>query len=365
MRRSLLWKLLAINILVIGIAVTVAAMSIRGLADVIFSNLMKEFHIQVEGMHAAFVAAMNRSLLEASLIAGGIGLLLSLVLFREVVRPLRGMMRMAARIASGDYGARAPVTSADEVGGLAESLNRMAAALETLERLRKDLVANVAHELRTPLANLRGYLEAIHDEVTPASAETLGMLHEEVMRLVRLVEALHALSVFDAQVPRIRPSAVEIGALVRRLLDLRRGEFAAKGIALHSDVAVNGPIQADPDLLSQALHNLIDNALKYTPVGGGVTVRVAENGQSIRLAVTNSGEGIAAEDLPFIFERFYRGEKSRSRTSGGAGIGLAIVKEVARVHGGEVGAMSEGGETTVWLTLDRSPRPVPAPAQAS
>lgn len=365
MRRSLLWKLLGINILVIGIAVTVAAMSIRGLADVIFSNLMKEFQIQVEGMHAAFVAAMTRSLIQASLIAGGIGLLLSLVLFREVVRPLRGMMSMAARIASGDYGARAPVTSADEVGGLAESLNRMAAALETLERLRKDLVANVAHELRTPLANLRGYLEAIHDEVTPASAETIGTLHEEVMRLVRLVEALHELSMFDAQLPRVRPAAVEIGALVRRLLDLRRGEFAAKGIALHSDVAVNRPIQADPDLLSQALHNLIDNALKYTPAGGLVTVRVAEQDQSIRLAVTNSGEGIAAEDLPFIFERFYRGEKSRSRTSGGAGIGLAIVQEVARVHGGEVGAISEGGETTIWLTLDASFRPVPAPAQAS
>ncbi len=365
MRRSLLWKLLGINILVIGIAVTVAAMSIRGLADVIFSNLMKEFHIQVEGMHDAFVAAMTQSLFQASLIAGGIGLLLSLVLFREVVRPLRGMMAMAARIASGDYGARAPVTSADEVGGLAESLNRMTAALETLERLRKDLVANVAHELRTPLANLRGYLEAIHDEVTPASAATIGMLHEEVMRLVRLVEALQELSMFDAQLPRVRTAAVEIGALVRRLLDLRRGEFAAKGITLHSDVAVNGPIQADPDLLSQALHNLIDNALKYTPAGGGVTVRVAENGQSVRLAVTNSGEGIAAEDLPFIFERFYRGEKSRSRTSGGAGIGLAIVKEVARVHGGEVGAMSEGGETMVWLTLDRSSRQVPAPAQAS
>ncbi len=365
MRRSLLWKLVGINILVVGIAIAAAAMSIGRLADVIFANLMAEFHIQVEGMHAMFVAAMTRSLIEASLIAGGIGLLLSLVLFREVVRPLRGMRAMAARIASGDYAARAPVTSSDEVGGLAESLNQMSAALETLERLRKDLVANVAHELRTPLANLRGYLEAVRDDVTPASAETIGMLHEEVMRLVRLVEALHELSTFDAQLPRVRAVAVDVGALVRRLLDLRRGEFAARGIALHSDVTVNGPVQADPDMLSQALHNLIDNALKYTPSAGGVTVRVADEGQSVRLAVTNSGEGITAEDLPYIFERFYRGEKSRSRTSGGAGIGLAIVKEVARVHGGEVGANSQRGETTVWLTLDASSRPNPAPAKAS
>jgi len=365
MRRSLLWKLLGINILVMGIAVSVAAMAISQLADAIFMNLMKEYHLQLDFMRSLFGASLTRALIQAGLVAGAIGLLLSLVLFRKVVRPLRGMMTMAGRIASGDYAARAPVTSADEVGGLAESLNRMAVALDTLERLRKDLVANIAHELRTPLANLQGYLEAIHDEVTPASAETIGMLHEEVMRLVRLVEALHELSMFDAQLPRMRPTAVEVGDLVRRLLDLRRGEFVAKGIALHSDVTVSGPVQADPDLLAQALHNLLDNALKYTPCGGGVRVRVADERQSVRLAVTNSGEGIAAEDLPYIFERFYRGDKSRSRTSGGAGIGLAIVKEVARVHGGEVGANSEGGETTVWLTLDASSRPVPAPAQAS
>jgi len=358
MQRSLIWKLVGINILVVGVAIAVAAMSIGGLADQIFSNLMKDFHIEVEGIHQVFTAAFTRSLIDASLIAGGVGLLLSWFLFREVVRPLRSMMGMAERIASGDSAARAPVASRDEVGRLAESLNRMAASLETLERLRKDLVANVAHELRTPLSNLRGYLEAVGDGVTTASPETITMLHEEVMRLVRLVDALHELSQLDALLPRARSEPVDLGALIRRMAGLRTGEFTAKGIGLHTDVAVNGPVQADADLLAQALSNLLDNALKYTPSGGTVTVRAAGDGEAIRLAVTNTGAEIAAEDLPYIFERFYRGEKSRARSSGGAGIGLAIVKEVARVHGGDVGAASESGETTVWLTFPaaRAPR---------
>ncbi len=351
MRRSLLWKLLAINLVVVGVAMVVAAITIGQLSDAIFMSVMKQFRIEVEEIHDQFMAALTHSLVVTSIIAGGIGLLLSLVLFREFVRPLRAMMGMAGRIASGDYGARARVESRDEVGSLGDSLNRMAGALETLERLRKDLVANVAHELRTPLANLRGYLEAMHDGVTPPSAEAITSLHEEVMRLVRLVDALHELSLFDAHLPRMRPEAVDVGALVRRLLDLRRAEFQRKHITLHSEVAVNGRPRADPDLLAQALGNLIDNAVKYTPPGGGVTVRAGASGQSVRIGVTNTGEGVAPEDLPFIFERFYRGEKSRSRTSGGAGIGLAIVKEVARVHGGDVGASSSGGETTVWLSL--------------
>jgi signal transduction histidine kinase len=366
MRRSLLWKLLGINILVVGVAIGVAAMHVRGLANVIFMNLMKNFNIETEGIHSQFVTALNNTLVQTTLIAGGIGLLLSLILFREVVRPLRSMMTMAGRIAAGDYGVRASVTSADEVGRLAEWLNTMAVSLERLERLRKDMVANVAHELRTPLTNLRGYLEAVRDGVTAATPETITLLHEEVMRLVRLVQALHELSLFDANLPQMRLSAVDIGALVRRVLDLRRAEFADKGIAVHSDVAVTGTIHADPDLLAQALNNLVDNALKYTPRGGGVTVSARQApGQSVRLAVANTGQEIPVADLPNIFERFYRGDKSRSRDSGGAGIGLAIVKEVASAHGGEAGAFSEGGETTVWLTVEGAPRSTPASGSAT
>jgi len=148
---------------------------------------------------------------------------------------------------------------------------------------------------------------------------------------------------------------VDLDELVRRLLTVRRPEFEGKGIAVRTAVGVKGFVRADPDLLAQAIGNLLDNAAKYTPPGGDVAIEISPIGGEIRVAVSNSGEGIAPEDLPFIFERFYRGDKSRSRESGGAGIGLAIVKEVAGLHGGTVGARSDGGRTTVWLTVPTAP----------
>lgn len=355
MRRSLLWKLLGINLLVVAVAVVVASLTIRQFADAIFAGLMNEFHIQTGELHRLFMQTLTRSLVLAGLAAGGIGLLLSLVLFRRVVDPVREMKGMASRIASGDYAARARVASADELGSLAESLNRMADSLATLERLRKELVSNVAHELRTPLTNLRGYLEAIHEGVAPASVELIASLHEDVMRLVRLVEALQTLTRFDAR-PRPQLEHVDVETLIRRQLDLYRGQFAARRIVLETQIAAVRPLRADSDLLAQAVQNLLDNALKYTPDGGRVELEIAPADGAVSIAVTNTGEAIAPEDLPHIFERFYRGEKSRSRESGGAGIGLAIVREVAALHGGQVGAQSADGLTTVWLSVAITPQ---------
>jgi two-component system sensor histidine kinase BaeS len=351
MRRSLLWKLLGINLLVIGVAVAVAAVTIGQFADAIFMRLMKEFNLQTDVIHGLFTQTLLRSLILASLIAGTLGLLLSVFLFRRVVDPVRAMKAMAARIAAGDYGARVSGHSEDELGALAESLDQMAASLANLERLRKDLVANVAHELRTPLTNLRGYLEAIHEGVAPASMETIGSLHEDVMRLVRLVDALHALTLLDARLPRLQLEDVDLRTLLDRLVERYRGQFASRGIAVEKQLEATAPVRADRDLVSQAAANLLDNALKYTPGGGQVAVDMSASNGAIRIAVSNTGDEIAREDLPFIFERFFRAEKSRSRESGGAGIGLAIVKEVAGVHGGQVGADSADGITTVWFTV--------------
>lgn len=351
MRRSLLWKLLGINLLVIGVAVAVAAVTIGQFADAIFMRLMKEFNLQTEVIHGLFTQTLLRSLILAGLIAGSVGLLLSVFLFRRVVDPVRQMEAMAARIAAGDYGARVRAHSEDELGALADSLNRMAESLAALERLRKDLVANVAHELRTPLTNLRGYLEAIREGVAPASKETIGSLHDDAMRLVRLVDALHALTLLDARLPRLQMEDVDLQALLDRLVDRYRAQFVARGIEVEKQFTATAPVRADRDLVSQAAQNLLDNALKYTPGGGHVAVGTSAANGVVRIAVSNTGDGIAREDLPFIFERFFRAEKSRSRESGGAGIGLAIVKEVAGVHGGQVGADSADGVTTVWFTV--------------
>jgi signal transduction histidine kinase len=183
----------------------------------------------------------------------------------------------------------------------------------------------------------------------------VASLHDEVMRLVRLVDALHQLSLFDVRLSGLASDDVEVAEVVQRLLDLRRHEFAARGLTVDSSLSREGHVRADPDLLSQAVGNLLDNALKYTPAGGEVFVGVGRADGQVRVVVTNSGEGIAASDLPFVFERFYRAEKSRSRSSGGAGIGLAIVKEVAMAHGGEVGAASEPGTTTIWFSVPAAP----------
>jgi len=347
---TLFWRLLAISLLVVAVAVGVTAVTIGRVADVIFADLMMKFHIETAGLQRLFAGSLARSLLVTSLIAGGVGVLLSAVLVRAVTQPVRRMRDLARRIASGDYAARMEAGGAIELAHLATSLNRMAESLQRLEGLRKDLVANVAHELRTPLTNLRGYLEAVSEGVTPASSETIGMLHGEVMRLVRLVDALHDLSRLDAVLPQLRPGPLDLGALAERLVALRQADFAARGVTVRV-VAPAVRVKADADLVSQALSNLLDNALKYTPRAGDVSVEVAPGDGMVRLAVSNSGEDIPSADLPFIFERFYRGEKSRSRESGGAGIGLAIVQEVARAHGGQTGASSGGGRTTVWISL--------------
>jgi two-component system sensor histidine kinase BaeS len=355
-RGSLRWRLLGVQLLVIAIAVIVSGIAISQLASHTFMAIMVRYHIDPTMIEAEFHAETRRILLISSLITASIAMLLGWALVTRIVRPLNQMMMLAERIAQGDYARRVDARGHDEIGRLAESLNQMAASLMHIEGLRRDLVANVAHELRTPLATLRGYLEGLRDGIAPATHDTFELLHEEVLRLVRLVDDLHQLSQFDARISRLRSAPLDVRALVDRLVAVCRPEFTSRGLTLAD--AGGGPlptIEADADLVSQALRNLIDNALRYAAPGATVTVSARREGPGVRLAVANTGEGIAPEALPRIFERFYRGEKSRSRETGGAGIGLSIVREIARAHGGETGAASQDGWTTVWFTL-QAPR---------
>jgi two-component system, OmpR family, sensor histidine kinase BaeS len=359
-RGSLLWRLLGVQLLVIAIAVTVSGIAISQLASHTFMAIMLRYHIDPTVIEVEFHTEIRRILLISSLITASIAMLLGWALVRRIVRPLNQMMMLAERIAQGDYARRVDARGRDEIGRLAESLNQMAASLMRTEGLRRDLVANVAHELRTPLATLRGYLEALRDGVAPANHDTFELLHEEVLRLVRLVDDLHQLSQFDARISRLRSAPLDVRALIDRLVAVCRPEFTSRGLTLAD--AGGGPlpmIQADGDLVSQALRNLIDNALRYAPPEATVTVSARPEGRGVRLAVANTGEGIAAEALPRIFERFYRGEKSRSRETGGAGIGLSIVREIALAHGGATGAASQDGWTTVWFTLQAPPHGAP------
>ncbi len=356
MRDSLLWRTLGAQLIVIAIAVVISGVMITDLASHSFMTIMARYQIEPVMVEEEFVANMHRVLLLSSLVAAAVAMFLGWFLVRRLVRPLEQMMLLSERIAKGDYARRIDARGPGEIVRLADSLNRMADGLQRIEALRRDLVANVAHELRTPLSTLQGYLEALRDGVAPASLETLASLHEEVVRLVRLVDALQQLSQFDARLSRLHPAELHLASLAHRLVGVYQPEFACRGMAVHEIYDRALPlIQADRDLLSQALRNLLDNARRYAPPGAEVTVLIAPHGTAIRVAVSNTGEDIPAEDMPRIFERFYRGEKSRSRETGGAGIGLALVQEIARAHGGEAGAESANGVTTVWFSLPLRP----------
>jgi len=352
MRNKLLWKLIATDVPVIGVVILVVWLAIDYLAADYFSTLMETYNIEPSETHEMFVSSVHRYLIQASLIALALAVLLSLLLTRKVLRPLSQMAGVTRQIAAGHYGARVPVGARDEVGDLAVAFNQMADSLERVEQLRKAMVTDMAHELRTPLTSIRGYLEALADEVVPPSKETYALLQEEILRLVRLVEDLQQLTKAEAARAFLERREIDLPTLLSQALELHRHQFESRGIRL--DAHLEGAprrILADRDKLLQVMRNLLQNAWQHTPVEETVRVTAETVGGGLRLSFESSGVEIDGADLPHLFERFYRAEKSRSRDSGGAGIGLSIVKELVEAHGGRVGAESSGGATRFWITL--------------
>ncbi len=356
MNRYLITKLLAINLAVIAFVMAVVWLSIDTLAAGYFVTLMEKYHISPEPAHAMFVGAVHRYLIWACLGAVVLAALLSFVMMRRVLEPLMRMTRISGEIAAGDFSARVPADTRDEVGQLARAFNQMAASLEKIERLRRTLMIDVAHELRTPLTNIRGYLEALDDRVVPPSPETFALLQSETDRLTQLVEDVLQLARADAASGRLKIAAVDFQAAVNDALAPFAHRFREKGI----DVNTRWPhriasIPADPHQLARILRNLTDNAVRYTPENGQLDIRITESEKEIHIAYCNAVDHMLPEDLPFLFERFFRGEKSRSRQLGGAGIGLAIVKELVAAHGGEVGAELIDGRIHIWFSLPKDP----------
>jgi two-component system sensor histidine kinase BaeS len=351
MKQGLLLKLLGINIPVVALVILVLWLVLDTLAANYFSILMREYHISPIDAHHMFIHSVHRYMLWTSIGALFLGALLSVSLTRMVLRPLHEMTQTARSISEGDYSSRVRADSRDEIGELATAFNQMAENLARVERLRSDMVSDVAHELRTPLTNIRGYLEAIQDGVVLPNSDTVELLLEDTLRLIHLVEDLLQLARADAAKSALLLENVDVTDLTLRILkyfDLRFGE---KNIQVVKDLDAGSRVTADPHKLAQVIENLLKNALQYTPENGYVCVRVKGSGREVMFAVENSGSGIAEEDLPFVFERFYRGEKSRSRDYGGTGIGLAIVKEIVEAHGGSVGAESIPNKTVFWLSL--------------
>jgi signal transduction histidine kinase len=352
MTKSLLWKLLGINILVIGSVIIIVWMAIDYLAASYFMALMEKYNISPTASHQMFVSSVHRYLIWASLAALLLAVTLSYLLTRRVLGPLRQMTTITQKISTGDYSGRVPFASGDEVGQLAASFNRMAESLRRIEALRRTLMIDVAHELRTPLTNIRGYLEALTDGVAPPTRETFELLQEETMRLVHLVEDILRLAKADAARTNLHKTEVQIAGLILQELDAFRPQFDAKKIRVETHLSnATGRLLADPDKLSQVVTNLLQNASLYTPSGGSFRIYTEQTPGETKIIFANTSGELSEKDLPFIFERFYRGEKSRSREHGGAGIGLAIVKELIEAHEGRVGAEVSEGETRIWFSL--------------
>ncbi len=352
MKQGMLLKLLAINIPVVAVVIAVLWLVLDTLAADYFSVLMTEYRISPTDAHQMFIHSVHRYLLWTSIGALLLGAILSFLLTHMVLRPLYQMIKTAHLISEGDYSFRVQADSHDEIGELANAFNHMAASLERVEQLRKDMVADVAHELRTPLTNIRGYLEALQDGVVPPTQETFQLLLEETMRLILLVENLLELARAQAAKIRLDLEEIEISELALRALKKFDLEFKQKNILVKVQLnEARIKVPADREKMTRVIENLLKNALQYTPAAGSILVGAEGLGREVKFFIENSGPGIEARDLPFIFERFYRGEKSRSRDYGGTGIGLTIVKEILEAHGGKTGVESMPGKTLFWFSL--------------
>lgn len=350
--RGLLGKLISINLLAVICAVGITWWALDHLSADYFMTLMQKFNISSEATNTMFLEAVHRYLIWAGVGAILLAAALSLLLTRRVLKPLISMNRLTKAMARGDFKQRAPQEPNDEVGQLARSFNEMAAALERLEALRRNMVIDVAHELRTPITNIRGYLESIQDGVCEASPETIALLHAESMRLIKLINDLMDLARADAARFDMQPQPVDLGRLVLDQLQPFRPRFMQKELTLNLEVTPGQHwILADPDKLGQVIANLWDNALNYTPGGAWVGVRLERSGGQVTLEMANATSQPPSGDVSQVFERFYRGEKSRSRQFGGAGLGLAIVKELLQAHGSEVRAQVQDGAFRIRFSL--------------
>ena len=349
--RSLAAGITVVSIVVAICAIAIIAVGVLVVAQSTFDRLMVQ-----DGTPAAHAQAMfDQSVVTVFAVAVAIAVVISvglaIGLAALLARPLRRMAVAAERIARGDYDARVPGGGPDELASLADSFNEMAQSLSDHERERRDFIANAAHELRTPLTNLQGYLEGLRDGVIAPTPEQFGSLHDEAQRLVRLSRSLDALAENERPDRVVARADVNLAQVVRSAYEVARPAFEAKAIVVDIAVPQRLAVHAEPDGLAQVLANLLQNASRYTPPGGSVTIRAESRRSTVTLSITNSGEGIPADDLPHVFERFYRVEKSRDAARGGAGIGLAIVKQLVEASGGRVGADSTEHSTRFWVSL--------------
>ncbi|MHC1740580.1 MAG: sensor histidine kinase [Anaerolineaceae bacterium] len=294
---------------------------------------------QTGSLAGEFLTSVNHAITSSALIAGAIALLIGAVLFFQITAPLRKLKKAAIAISNGDLTQRVNIRSKDEFGELGITFNQMAENLSNAETQRQQLMADVAHELRTPLTAIQGTLEGMQDGLLPLDDEQLATLHAETTLLNRLIGDLRLLSLAEAGQLKLELQEVEPGGLFQQIVERAKTQALQKYISIESNIQPNLPrIIVDADRITQVLNNLISNAIRYTSENGTITVQSRFNSDAgfLETSVIDTGTGIEANNLPFVFDRFYRADKSRTRSSGGSGLGLAIVKQLIEAHGGNV-----------------------------
>ena len=350
-RAGIAVRIAAASLLAVAVAVAIVAIGVLTVGEASFTSVMAEHGTAAASAQAMFDDSVRRVLLAAIAVGLGTAVTCGAYLAHRISQPIERVGAAARLLAQGELGITVPRAGPPELVSLADSFNQLSAELDRQERQRVELIENFAHELRTPLTSLVGYLHALRDGVVEAGPEVFGWLGEEVERLRRLSLSLDVLLDSDPDGARARREDLDLSAAIRSAVELAAPGFERAMVHVELDVPRRLAAAAVPDHLRQVLANLLQNAERYTPAGGTVTVSARAEPGSVLVSVVYTGGEVAAVDLDRVFERFYRIDLSRNRASGGAGIGLAIVKQLVEQAGGRVGADSTGGATRFWFTL--------------
>ncbi len=351
---SLGWKLFLSYMVIVIVGASILIVTTLSIAPISFDQHMQSMESMMpsrmsmmreleDQLNEGFYTAMLSSLLIATAAAATTALLVSVYVSYRIVQPIRALVKASQYIAAGNYNKRLAFASSDELGMLTESFNRMAASLEEIEATRQRLIGDVSHELKTPLASIQAYMEGLQDGIIEPTLETFQQIHHETSRLQRLVRDLQELSMVESGEISLNFDIYNLIDLLRSTVVWIQPQFEDKHVKLYTEFSDEKIfVRVDYDRLRQVLLNILGNALQYTDGGGQVTVRCYQHGKLARVEVQDTGVGLSEEDLERIFERFYRVDKSRARSSGGSGIGLTIARHILLAHGSDIRVESEG-----------------------